>query len=85
MEKKIDDNTLPLKNDIKLNENKIIVLEAKKIKLNQELDKLEKKTSKNLIEKTKIEHLKHELKSRSNKIKEHETFINNAKKQLKDI
>jgi hypothetical protein len=71
MEKTVNNTPKNSKQSINDNEKRIIVLEARKIKLNEEIEKLEKKTNKNLIEKTRIEHLKHELKSRSDDIDNH--------------
>lgn len=82
MEKNVDNTQNNLNQSIKDYEKKITVLEARKLKLNEEIEKLERKTTKNLIEKTKIEHLKHELKSRSDDIDNHRISIKRSKKQL---
>jgi len=84
MEKNVDNTQNNLNQSIKDYEKKITVLEARKLKLNEEIEKLERKTTKNLIEKTKIEHLKHELKSRSDDIDNHRISIKRSKKQLND-
>lgn len=84
MEKNVDNTQNNLNQSIKDHEKKITVLEARKLKLNEEIEKLERKTTKNLIEKTKIEHLKHELKSRSDDIDNHRISIKRSKKQLND-
>lgn len=75
MEKNVNNTPINSYQSIKKIKERIIVLEARKIKLNAEIEKLEKKTNKNLIEKTKIEHLKHELKSRSDEIDNHRKTI----------
>ncbi len=85
MENQNVNTRINIKQDIKQNKEKIIVLEAKKNKLNQQIEKLENKTNKNLIEKTKIQHLKHELRSRDNQIDNHHKSIQIANKELNDI
>lgn len=83
MKKNLTNTPMNSNRSIKENKKRIIVLEARKERLNEEIEKLEKKTNKNLIEKTKIEHLKHELKSRSDQIDEHRRFIDRSKEELK--
>jgi len=85
MKKNLDNTPMDFNQSIKENEKKIIVLEARNAKLNEEIEKLEKKTNKNLIEKTKIEHLKHELKSRTDQIDNHRKSIDRSKEQLNGI
>lgn len=84
MEKNVNNTQNDLKQSINDYEKRITVLEARKLKLNEEIEKLERKTNKNLIEKTKIEHLKHELKSRSDDIDNHKISLKRSKEQLND-
>jgi hypothetical protein len=84
MKKNLTNTPMNSNQSIKENKKRIVVLEARKDRLNDEIEKLEKKTNKNLIEKTKIEHLKHELKSRSDQIDEHRRYIGRSKEQLED-
>jgi hypothetical protein len=82
MDKNVNNTQKILKQSITDYEKKITVLEAQKLKLNEQIEKLEKKTSKNLIEKTKIEHLKHELKSRSDDIDNYRISLKRSREQL---
>lgn len=79
MKKTINNTQKGSEQSIKDNAKRIVVLEARKTKLNEEIEKLEKKTNKNLIEKTKIEHLKHELKSRSDDIDNHRRSLERSR------
>jgi hypothetical protein len=75
MKKNLTNTPMNFNQSINENKKRILVLEARKASLNKEIEKLEKKTNKNLIEKTKIEHLKHELKSTSDQIDNHQRFM----------
>jgi uncharacterized protein (DUF2344 family) len=85
MKKNLTNTPINSNQSIKENKKRIVVLEARKASLHEEIEKLEKKTNKNLIEKTKIEHLKHELKSKSDQIDNHRRFIDRSKEQLEDL
>jgi hypothetical protein len=63
-----NNNKKKMEQDIKRNEERITVLNAKTSKLDSQIQKLENETSLTLRQKTKIHHLKHELKSRSDEI-----------------
>jgi ubiquinone biosynthesis protein UbiJ len=71
-----------IKDDIKRIEGSINLLSAKTGKLNLQIKKLENKTSLNLTEKTKIHHLKHELKNRLDEIEQHKYSIEILRDQL---
>lgn len=79
MKKNLNNTPMNSNQSIKENKQRILVLEARKVRLNEEIEKLEKKSNKNLMEKTKIEHLKHELKSKSYQIDNHRRSIEQIK------
>ena len=85
MDLETNNTIINIKNDIKRSEGRINHLNAKTSKLNQQIEKLENKTSLNLTEKTKIHHLKHELKNRLDEIEQHKYSIEILRDQLLKI
>ena len=75
MDLETNNSIMDIKDDIKQIEWRINHLIAKTGKLNLQIKKLENKTSLILTEKTKIHHLKNELKNRLNEIEQHKYSI----------
>jgi ubiquinone biosynthesis protein UbiJ len=85
MDLETNNSIINIKNDIKRIEGRINHLNAKTSKLNQQIEKLENKTRLNLTEKTKINHLKHELKNRLDEIEQHKYSIEILRDQLSKL